>query len=141
MLTNVLIITVLGDLSGAYIIPFMFGTSLIEIGGILERMDPFVSLLLFGGVFFKQATYYLAAVLAAAQLFKVKRQIMVFPVGIAIYAGARMFKSYMEHIRLGFEYNLKFHFPIFQIVLPILLLLVMFLTQGFKRNTDAPQNE
>ncbi|MBM6996986.1 GerAB/ArcD/ProY family transporter [Paenibacillus sp. DXFW5] len=141
VLTNVLIIAVLGDLSGAYIIPFMFGTSLIEIGGILERMDPFVSLLLFGGVFFKQATYYLAAVLAAAQLFKVKRQVMVVPVGIAIFAGARMFKSYMEQIQFGFEHNLKFHFPIFQIVLPILLLLVMLLTQGFKRKRDAPQNE
>ncbi|MGP0583962.1 GerAB/ArcD/ProY family transporter [Paenibacillus timonensis] len=141
VLTNVLIIAVLGDLSGAYIIPFMFGTSLIEIGGILERMDPFVSLLLFGGVFFKQATYYLAAVLAAAQLFKVKRQVVVVPIGIAIFAGARMFKSYMEQIQLGFEYNLKFHFPIFQIVLPILLLLVLLLTQGFKRKRDAPQND
>lgn len=146
VLTNMLILAVLGDLSGAYVIPFMFGTSLIQIGGFLERMDPFVSLLLFGGVFFKQATYYLATVLAAAQLFRTKRHVVVVPVGAAIYVGAKMFKSYMEQIQLGFEHNLKFHFPIFQIVLPILLLLVMMVTHAFKRKRDArgldtPQNE
>ncbi len=146
VLTNMLIIAVLGDLSGAYVIPFMFGTSLIEIGGFLERMDPFVSLLLFGGVFFKQATYYLAAVLAAAELFKVTRHIVVVPVGAVIFVGAKMFKSYMEQIQLGFEHNLKFHFPIFQIVLPIILLLVMVINHGFKRKKEkrqlyAPSNE
>lgn len=131
--TNVLIIAVLGDLAGAYVIPFMFGTSLIEVGGFIERMDPLVSLLLFGGVFFKQATYYLAAVLAAADLFKVGRRIMIIPVGAAIFIGARMFRSYLEQIRFGFQLNLKYHFPFFQIVLPIVILLVILVTHWIKR--------
>ncbi|MGG6312730.1 GerAB/ArcD/ProY family transporter [Paenibacillus macerans] len=146
VITNMLILTVLGDLSGAYVVPFMFGTSLIQIGGFLERMDPFVSLLLFGGVFFKQTTYYLAAVLAAAQLFKINRRFVVVPVGAAIFVGAKLFKSYMEQIRLGFEHNLKFHFPVFQIILPVILLLVMLVNRWLKRKRDRrvlepPQNE
>lgn len=148
VLTNVLIITVLGDISGAYVVPFMFSTSLIQIGGFLERMDPFVSLLLFGGVFFKQATYYLAAVLAASELFKVKHRTMVIPVGAAIFIGARLFRSYIEQIRVGFDYNLKLHFPIFQIILPIILLLLMMITHWVRRKrkekdpvSNPPSNE
>ena len=133
VLTNVLIITVLGDKSGAYVVPFMFSTSLIQIGGFVERMDPFVSLLLFGGVFFKQATYYLAAVLAASELFKVKHRTMIIPVGAAIFIGARLFQSYIEQIRVGFDYNLKLHYPIFQIILPIMLVLIMMITHWIKR--------
>lgn len=141
VLTNVLIITVLGDISGAYVVPFMFSTSLIQIGGFLERMDPFVSLLLFGGVFFKQATYYLAAVLAASELFKVKHRTMVIPVGVAIFIGARLFRSYIEQIRVGFDYNLKLHFPIFQIVLPIILVLLMMVTHWIKRKRKKKEKD
>ncbi|WP_018752517.1 GerAB/ArcD/ProY family transporter [Paenibacillus sanguinis] len=148
VVTNILIITVLGDISGAYVIPFMFSTSLIQVGGFLERMDPFVSLLLFGGVFFKQATYYFAAVLGTSELFKVKYRTMVIPVGAAIFFGARLFRSYIEQIRVGFDYNLKLHFPIFQIVLPVILVLVMMITHWVKRKrkqkdpvSSPPSNE
>ncbi|MFD1178635.1 GerAB/ArcD/ProY family transporter [Paenibacillus puldeungensis] len=135
-ITNLLTVAVLGDLSGAYVVPFMFGTSLIEIGGFLERMDPLVSLLLFGGVFFKQATYYLAAVLVAAELFKVKHRITIIPVGIAIFIGARLFRSYLEQVRFGFQQNLKYHFPVFQIIIPIIILLVVLITDWIKRKAN-----
>ncbi|MBB3113056.1 spore germination protein KB [Paenibacillus phyllosphaerae] len=125
LITNISIISSLGPLSTVSTMPFMLGTSYLQITELIERMDPFVALLLFAGVFVKQTTYFLAAVLTASTLFKVKRRVMILPIGAVIYIGSFLFQSHMAQVWIGFKYNLKYHFPIFQIAIPILLLLIM----------------
>lgn len=125
VVTNVSIIASLGPVSLISSIPFMMGTSFVQIASIIERMDPFVALLLFTGVFMKQTTYFLAATLAASRLLRLKHRNLIVPVGMVIFAGSLMFRSQMAQVWIGFKYNLKYHFPIFQIAIPILLLLFM----------------
>lgn len=126
--TNALIVAVIGPaLAGAGGIPLMLAASLAEISHIVERMDPFVAILLFTGVLIKQTAYYMGAALALASIFKTSYRVTFLPAGAAIYAGSLMFRSFMQHIWFGFEYNIKYHFPVFQIVLPILLLILMML--------------
>ncbi|MFC3798663.1 GerAB/ArcD/ProY family transporter [Cohnella sp. GCM10012308] len=125
VVTNMAIIGSLGPVSQISSIPFMMGTSFIQIASIIERMDPFVALLLFTGVFIKQTTYFLAATLAASRLLNLRHRAMILPVGLAIFGGSLLFRSQMAQVWIGFKYNLKYHFPIFQIAIPLLLLLVM----------------
>jgi spore germination protein KB len=124
--TNAFIIAAIGPaLAGAGGIPLMLAASLADISRVIERMDPFVAILLFTGVLIKQTAYYMGATLALASIFKTSPRRMLLPAGAAIYTGSMMFRSLMQHVWFGFEYNIKYHFPIFQIVLPILLLIVM----------------
>lgn len=126
LFTHIAIICSMGVFSTVSTMPFMMAVSFVQMTELLDRMDPFVALLLFAGVFVKQTTYYLAAVLAVSALFKMNRRRAIIPVGAIIYFGSFLFRSHMAQVWFGFKYNLKYHFPIFQIVIPIVLLLVMY---------------
>ncbi len=138
IITNVLIITTLGALAGTAMIPLMFAASLIEIGGIIERVDPIVNILLFNGVFFKQTAYYLGAVIALSQLLRIKYRFAIIPVGVLIYAGSHVFNSHMQQISFGFEQNLIYHFPVFQIAIPGLLLILIGIRKLFGPSQSQP---
>ena len=131
-LMNIVTIASLGQLSGWSVVPLLQATTFVELGNILERIDPLVSLLLFSAVYVKLTAYYLGASIAFAYLFRVKLRIAAIPVGFGIYAGSYWFKSYMHQVNVGFERNLKVHFPIFQIVIPIVLLLVMLMRKKIR---------
>jgi spore germination protein KB len=133
--TNALILSILEpDLAGIGGIPLMIVASLIRITQFVERMDPFVAILLFIGVWIKQTAYYFGAAMALASIFKTTYKRMTLPAGAVIFIGALLFNSFMDQIRFGFEYNVKYHFPIFQIVLPALLLLLMLIRKKGKKN-------
>ncbi|CAM3756249.1 GerAB/ArcD/ProY family transporter [Cohnella lubricantis] len=121
---NVLLIGVLGPLADTSVIPLLQSAGLFK---MVERLDPIVLLLLFVGVFMKQTAYYLAAVLCMAQLTGAKAHYFIVPVGALIYLGALGFRSYMQQVSVGFKYNLVYHFPIFEVAVPIVLLAVMLL--------------
>lgn len=134
--TNALILSILGpEMAGIGGIPLMIIASLIRITQFLERMDPLVAILLFIGVWVKQTAYYFGAAMALASIFKTSYKRMTLPAGAVIFIGSLLFGSFMEQIRFGFEYNVKYHFPIFQIVLPSLLLLVMLIRKKGKKDT------
>lgn len=145
--TNILILSIVGpSLAGAGGIPLMLAASMIQIAKIVERMDPFVAILLFLGVLFKQTAYYFGATLTLSSIFGSSHRRMLFPAGAAIYGGALLFSSFMQQIWFGFQYNIKYHFPIFQIVIPLIVLLVMKMKQnkpisllGGGRNGDTPE--
>lgn len=119
---NVLLIGVLGPLAEISVIPLIEAGSLFKIA---ERLDPIVLLLLFTCVFMKQTAYFLGAVLSLSQLTGWRSRSFLLPAGAAIYIGALSFRSYMEQVRVGFRYNLVYHFPIFEIAIPVALLAVM----------------
>ncbi|OMF23072.1 spore gernimation protein [Paenibacillus sp. FSL H8-0548] len=123
-LTNVIIFAGLGNISTTVSIPLMQLTSHIEVFQFLDRIDSFVALQLFTGVFFKLTAYYFGAVLALSYLIKFKRKYNIILIGAAIFIGSFVFRSYMEQVRIGFQLNVKYHFPIFQMLLPLLLLLL-----------------
>ncbi len=132
--TNMFIIASLGPLSDMSVIPLMQVISLVKMADFLERLDPVVALLLFTGVFMKMTAYFFGAVLVTSQLFRIHRRRATIPVGILILIGSLLFKSYIQHIWFGFEVNVQTHFPIFQIIIPTLLLLAMLLRFRLRGN-------
>ncbi|MDQ0110875.1 GerAB/ArcD/ProY family transporter [Paenibacillus harenae] len=136
--TNLLILAGLGKLAPVITIPLMQLTTFIEIAKILERIDPFVALLLFTGVYFKLTAYYMGAVLALRYMTKLPQTYAVLIVGSGIYLGSSfVFKSYMEQVTIGFTLNVKYHFPIFQIVFPLLLLIVVLVKKRWNEKVHA----
>jgi spore germination protein KB len=136
--TNIFIIASLGSLSSFSVVPLIQVVNLVQVANFIERLDPAVALLLFGGVFMKMTAYFFGTTLTIAQVFKTRRSRAVIPAGVLIFIGSLMFKSYMQHIWFGFEKNLKYHFPIFQIAIPVVVLLVMLIKSRFKGSSTAP---
>ncbi|EFM11559.1 spore germination protein [Paenibacillus curdlanolyticus YK9] len=133
---NVITIASLGSFANWSTVPLLQATNFIDIGNIFERIDPIVSLLLFSAVYVKLTAYYLGASLAFAYLFGISLRIAAIPVGIGIFIGSLSFRSYMQQVNFGFEQNLRYHFPIFQIAIPILLLLVMRIRTGVRTTKE-----
>ncbi|WP_438447841.1 GerAB/ArcD/ProY family transporter [Gorillibacterium sp. sgz5001074] len=123
--TTVVLIAVLGPLAGTGGIPMMLAASMIELSRVVERMDPLVVLLLYTGVIMKQTLYFFGAVLAVSTMTRIPWRRLVFPMGVMLYLSSFAFRSLMQHVWVGFKLNTKYHFPIFTILLPIVLWLVM----------------
>ncbi|TFE25402.1 GerAB/ArcD/ProY family transporter [Cohnella luojiensis] len=137
-LTNIVIIGSLGTLSGISVVPLMQVVNLVQFANFVERLDPVVALLLFAGVFMKMTAYFFGTTLVFTQVFRMNRRKAVIPVGLLIFMGSLMFRSYMQHIWFGFEKNLKFHFPIFQIGIPVFLLLAVILKSRLQGSKSPP---
>ncbi|MFD0674453.1 GerAB/ArcD/ProY family transporter [Cohnella sp. GCM10027633] len=124
-LTNLFIIASLGPLAQMSVVPFIQVMSQVQFAAVVERLDPIVAVLLFAGVFIKMTAYFFGAAIIGRHLVKVDRRHVVAGAGALLFVGSLLFRSYMQHIWFGFEKNLKLHFPIFQICIPLLLLFVM----------------
>lgn len=138
ILTTILIISSLGSLSDISVVPLIEVVSVVQFADFIERLEPIAAMLLFGGVFMKMTAYFFGAVLVFSQLFGKSRQKAVIPVGLLILMGALKFRSYMQHIWIGFELNVKTHFPIFQIAIPTILLLAMLIKSRFRGSRSPP---
>lgn len=132
-LSNMIIIASLGPLSAMTVVPFMEIISLVRVADFIERLDPLVALLLFTGVFIKMTAYYFGAVLTLHELFKLDRRIGALIIGAVIFIGSLLFRSYMQQVTFGFDFNIKFHFHIFQIILPAVLLLMMVMRSNLRK--------
>jgi spore germination protein KB len=105
----------------------------IELTAFLQRLDIFFILYLIVAGFFKLCVYYYVAVIGAADLFKVKdHSMLIFPLGVVIIIGSMTIASnYSEHIQEGtvtIPYLL--HLP-FQMIIPVILLIIAFV-KGLK---------
>lgn len=125
LLSTVMLIAVLGPLAGVGGVPMMMAASLVQISKIVERMDPLVVVLLYTGVLIKQTVYFFGAVLAISTMSRIPYKRLILPVGLVLYVISFGYRSLMQHVWIGFQYNVKYHFPIFTIFLPVVLVLVM----------------
>ncbi len=130
---NIMILAALGPLSTMNIIPLLSSIRLIEIGGIIERMDPLFVLVLFISVFIKQTAYYLAAVLALSQLVKKEYRKMILPIGAFIFFGSFLERNFTQQIWIGTEIMTVYIMPVVYILLPILLLMLIYVRGYFNK--------
>ncbi|MNC48314.1 hypothetical protein D3C76_1701340 [compost metagenome] len=64
---------------------------------------------------------------------------MILPAGIAIYVAAMMFRSLMQHINIGFKWNVKYDYPVYEIGIPLILLAVMKIRKTVRRPEGGKQ--
>jgi len=121
ILMNMLDMMVLGPtLSGESTIPFLQAVQLIQVGDFLERLDVFVTLLLFLGLYVKLTMFYWASAYGLAELLGTKSKLPIYGVGAVIFATSFLEPDYTYHVWLGIEVSVKF-FPIFQVLIPLMM--------------------
>ncbi|MGE6376149.1 GerAB/ArcD/ProY family transporter [Peribacillus muralis] len=114
----------------------------IEIAGFLERLDVYFLLKLMIGGFIKITVFTYVAVIGTANVFNVKQASrLAYPVGIVILLVSIVIaSSYSEHIHEGLgAVPMYIHLP-FQIIIPLLLLMIAFFKNRKKTNKHQRQN-
>jgi spore germination protein KB len=124
---NALNIAILGPaLAGKSALPFLQSVQLISIAPIFERLDVFVTLLIYIGLFIKMIAFYVCAVLGCSQLTGTAYLRWVLPAGLIIFGSSFLEPNYSYHISLGFTYSLNV-FTVFQIAIPAVLFIALVL--------------
>lgn len=135
-LTMVINIAVLGiDANERSPFPLLSTIQEIRIAEFLERLDVFFMLALVVGGFFKISIYFYASLTFYAQLFKIDRyQNIAYPLTLIVLCMSIMeATSYAEHIEEGLRLvPIYFHIP-FQIIIPVILLVTIFIKVKWKK--------
>ncbi len=137
----IIIISVLGvNYASTATIPFLEVVKLINIGDILTNLDAIGIMVIFIGGLFKMTLFFYGGVLALTTLFKIKdKRWMILPAGIfTIWLSIVFEPNYPYHVWLGLKLTTKYiHIP-FQIIMPILLLIIGWLKK--KTNKDSQKS-
>ncbi len=115
--------------------PLLSTIQMIQVADFLERLDVYFMLSLIIGGFFKISVFFYAIVIGTANLFNVKElSRLAYPVGLVIlFLSITIASNFPEHIQEGLEIvPLVLHLP-FQVIIPLLLLVVAFFKNRKKR--------
>ncbi|HTG69439.1 MAG TPA: endospore germination permease [Candidatus Udaeobacter sp.] len=124
ILMNSITMCVLGpEMSAITALPLLEVVQLIRLANFLERLDVIVTLLLFIGLYVKMTALYMASVFTFNAVTGIAYRYCVLPIGLIIYAASFLEPNNTYHIWIGLDITLKI-VPLFQIVLPLLMLIV-----------------
>jgi spore germination protein KB len=124
ILMNALTLCVLGpEIASLTALPLLEVVQLIRLANFLERLDVIVTLLLFIGLYVKMTALYMASVFTFNAVTGIAYRYLVMPIGLLIYAASFVERNNTVHIWVGLDITLKVA-PLFQVVLPLLMLIV-----------------
>ncbi|MGG4480492.1 GerAB/ArcD/ProY family transporter [Paenibacillus illinoisensis] len=132
---NQLIIFVMGpEIAMFSTLPLLQTVQLIDMTEVLERMDALFTLLLFLGLGIKIAFFFQGAVIGLERITGASYRRWVLPVGIVLYGLSFLSPNFTEHLEVGRGIALIYSSPLFQIVLPLILLIVILIKKRMKTN-------
>ncbi|MEN1986766.1 GerAB/ArcD/ProY family transporter [Paenibacillus hubeiensis] len=135
---NQLVIFVMGPQIAAFsTLPLLQTVQLIDISEVFERMDALFTLLLFLGLGIKLAAFFHGAVIGLERITRVTYRRWVLPVGLALYGVSFLSPTYTQHIEVGRGFTVNYISPVFQIVFPVLLYIIVVL----KRRKNAASRD
>lgn len=135
---NQLVIFVMGPQIAAFsTLPLLQTVQLIDISEVFERMDALFTLLLFLGLGIKLAAFFQGAVIGLERITSVTYKRWVLPVGLAMYGVSFLSPTYTQHIEVGRGFTVNYISPVFQIVFPVLLYIIVVLK---RRKNAAPRD-
>lgn len=115
--------------------PLLSTIQTIEVAGFLERLDVTFMLSSVLGGFFKIGLFFYASVAGTANLFKIKESSkLAYPMGLVVLLlSITIASNFSEHVHEGLKVvPLYVHLP-FQVLIPLLLLLIAFLKNRKKQ--------
>ncbi|WP_262676587.1 spore germination protein [Paenibacillus sp. J5C2022] len=132
---NVLVMCVLGaQLSAVTALPLLHAVQLVSLANFLERLDIVVTILLYIGLYVKITLLLFASATMISEITGWSYRYLLLPIMLIIYGLSFLEPNYTFHIWMGLKVTLKF-VPIFQIVLPLLMLCVG-IRSKYKRMSD-----
>lgn len=134
---NAVNVAVLGPaVAGISQLPFLKVVRTLSHLKFIERLDIFVTILLFIGLLIKMMVFYFCAVKGLTSLTNKPTKWWVFPVGALIYGASFIERDYTQHIAFGLGPSLKID-PIFQVAIPLLLALSILIRSRKKANSTT----
>jgi spore germination protein KB len=135
VLINVIEIAVLGvNRLSIVLFPLLNLVEKINVGGFIQGLRGIEMLVLIIGVFFKVTIFSYAAVISITDLFKIQDyRNLVVPIGLIIVITSILIaENLVDHLNQG-KFVLKTIFPLFQFVIPMLLLIIVFIQKLIQR--------
>ncbi|MCL6605175.1 MAG: spore germination protein [Paenibacillus sp.] len=131
---NQMSIYVLGPVLAANLtLPLLETVQLIQLPEVFERMDALFILVLFLGLGIKLNAFYIGAVIGLERITGISHKKWVLPIGGVIFALAFLSPTYTHHIEVGRGDAVKYWWPFFQFVLPLLLFIVVLIRKRKKK--------
>lgn len=125
------------DLAERATFPLLTMINLVNVADIFQNMEILSVFILVHGVFFRIALYFYGALIGLADLAKMPKNQLVFPVGIAIMLlGWILADSLTEQLEAGSKVISYIHLP-FTTLIPLLLWILSLLRHRKKRLTTA----
>ncbi|WP_458461654.1 GerAB/ArcD/ProY family transporter [Paenibacillus sp.] len=114
-------------------LPLLQTVQLIEMTEVFERMDALFTLLLFLGMGVKMAAFFHGAVIGLERITSISYRKWILPVGIVLLGTSFISPTFTEHIEIGRGIALIYSSPVFQIILPVLLFVVILMKKRMAR--------
>ncbi|KUP25811.1 GerAB/ArcD/ProY family transporter [Paenibacillus sp. DMB5] len=114
-------------------LPLLQTVQLIQLTKVIERIDPVFTMILFLSLGIKLAVFFNGAVAGMTRVTGFTHKKMTLFIGVIIYILAFLSPTYTEFIKVGREIAVKYWWPVFQIALPALLLITMYLRKGIRQ--------
>jgi spore germination protein KB len=115
--------------------PLLSTIGQINLLDFIQRLDAIVVFTFLMTMFFKTSIFFYCAVIGIVDLFKLKNhQQIVLPMGvILLFLSMSIASSFTEHIEEGLDIMMyPLHLP-FMVIIPLLMLLVALIRNGFKK--------
>lgn len=142
IITSIMMITTLGvELASFHTVPLRRLSMAINIGGFLKNIDALGFTSYFIGGFFKMTLNFYASILLIQSLFNNQKLTwIILPAGICLFGfSMTIFPSTMVQRWLGLDIMAVYIHPLFQIIMPCLLLLIIWIQQkGKRKSLKAP---
>ncbi|OKL35679.1 GerAB/ArcD/ProY family transporter [Domibacillus mangrovi] len=108
--------------------PFLTTIQMIELAGFLERLDVYFILLVTLTAFVKLSVFFYVTVLSVSHLFHVKHPShLAYPLGmVVLFLSMAVASNWTEYNQEWFKVEYVYIDPLFQVILPIFLLIVAF---------------
>ncbi|WP_102346079.1 GerAB/ArcD/ProY family transporter [Bacillus sp. Marseille-P3661] len=141
MLTVITMISVLGvDITSRSPFPLLQVIRKINVGNFLQRVDAIGGMILLLGGYFKGLLYFNGSRLAIQTVFNIKQKhqqwlIIVLSICLLWYTHV-YFDDFIFYRWAGLEINTKMVYPIFQIFIPVLLLIIIKLKVNIMRKNE-----
>lgn len=117
-------------------LPLLQVVQLIEIAETFERFDVLFVFVLVLGLGSKMAAFFMGAVMGLHKITGWSYKMWTVVVGVCLYALAFISPNYPHHIWLGIKVVVTYVTPFFQVVLPLILLVVI----GIRRKWGKQQS-
>lgn len=108
-------------------LPLLQVVQLIEIAEVFERIDVLFVLVLFLGLGAKMTAFYMGAVIGITKITGVPYKIVTVLLAVCLYILAFLSPNYPHHIWLGVKFVVTYITPVFQVALPFMLLLTIWI--------------
>ncbi|MFB9759647.1 GerAB/ArcD/ProY family transporter [Ectobacillus funiculus] len=122
--------------------PLLSSIAKVNLMEFLQRLDALVVLTLLILMFFKISILFYSAVIGMVDLFNLKNhQQILLPAGIIlIFLSIAIASNFAEHIEEGQKPTQYFFFPPIMVIIPLVMLFVSMIQNGFKKKDKSKSN-